>query len=335
MAEVREDIRALLSASVGLVSKGEGEGNPSADVLRVRVEIDGGEGSAWTARLRFSGPRGEDLREFGASSCALLSEAVALVIAVSVDPVAVAQRVTLLGSEGGLAEAEVEAPSAQEPEPRVVPAADPEHTDPEQADLEHIESEHAVPRARARAAPGRADGGAPRSNLPTHLGLAALGGGGRGPLDLARAYTGVELSVFQAQWRWTARGLWLPPRTRASARYDGFALATRGCWTPGRGPLAIPLCGGLELARVRGQGVTGTPNPRVSTLTSVAVVVGPGLRWGVHPNVALVLDLELSFNLARGGFRVDERVVAQFSVAGLRALAGVELRLPGVQQHKR
>lgn len=293
--------------------------------------VDLGEGERWTVSLRFESDRGVDERSFSAASCEAGAEAAALVIAVTVDPLGVAETV----AEPAAGEGREEAPE-EEPEPAVVePDPTPEVVEPEpELEPELDEGELSRPRSRPgegpRTRPRRSDGPRPR------VALGVQGGGGWGPLRLATAGLGLELAIFGERWRAGVRGLWLPPRVDVlesgeAARYDGFAIAARGCGVPrfgGERRVELPLCAGFEAGALGGRGTGLTPQPRAASQPWVAAVLGPGLRWAVRPRVALGVDLDLLVSLVRGGFAIDEREIQRVSAVGVRALAGVELRLP-------
>jgi hypothetical protein len=305
--------REAIAARVHALLPGLGDRWPPVQVHgRIDLASEG-----WTVNLRFESERGVDERRFSGPDCATLGDAAALVIAVSLDPVDVA--LTLAADEVDSAWAR-----APEPEPKLEPeplADPPPNDEPQSPPPLHV---------TVRDAPPPNSDPAP---IDARFLLAAVSGGGYGPLRLAHAAAGIELGAFGPWWRATVRGLWLPPRIQGlghgnAGRFDGFALAARGCAVPWRRRVEFPICAGLEAGALRGRGVGSTPAPREGALPWVAVVLGPSLRWGLRERLAIGLDLELLASVVRGGFTIDEALVQSITPAGVRALATVELRLP-------
>lgn len=295
---------------------GDVEADLRADVAIVRSDV------GFRATVRFEGPQGHDERSFEDASCSIVADAALLVIAVSVDPVAMGEDLDLV------------APSIQRPRTLVAepePASEPS---PEREPGPIIST--LAPRVEEPALPVEPPARRERPEQIVRAALGIVGGGGYGPLTLGQGQLGGELSVFGPWWRATLRGLWLAPRTVASednraARYDGFTVGALGCGVPragARSQIEFPLCGGLEAGLLRGEGTGGTPDPRRGSRPTVALLVGPGLRWAVRERLALVLHVELMAPLLRGGFTIDGAIVSATTPVGVRGLWGLEVRLP-------
>jgi hypothetical protein len=260
-------------------------------------------GDRWTVTLVFESDRGTDERSFSGPDCVALADAAALVVAVAIDPLGVSQTIAY------------EEPTP-EPEPEPTPKLPPAEPPP--------------PTTTTYALP--IDDAPPRDEPTARFAFALLGGGGYGPLRLAQAGVGVELGAFGPWWRASLRGLWLAPRRQSfaagEARFDGVAIAVRGCGVPAVRRVEFPICAGVEAGSLRGAGTGTTLDARDANIPWVAVLVGPGLRWAVMDRIALGVDLELLAPLVRGGFTIDGTAVQQIAPVGVQALAGVELRLP-------
>lgn len=57
-------------------------------------------------------------------------------------------------------------------------------------------------------------------------------------------------------------------------------------------------------------------------------MLGPGLSWAPIDRLALELHVEALVPLVSGGFALDDEPMLDNLPAGVRALAGVEVRLP-------
>jgi hypothetical protein len=327
-AQAEERLRQLLP-ELALPVSGDVEA-----ALRAEVEIVESE-AGFRATVRFEGPLGHDERSFADERCAIVSEAALLVIAVSVDPIGAVESLGTVEPWIQRPQTLVEETEAAATEPAATESAERTETI-ETTEFGPIVSTLA-PRIDDDDAPSDMEDPAPRmrpARARVRAGLALLGGGGYGPLTLAQASLGAEVSAFGPWWRATLRGLWLAPRTvvtegSRAARYDGFLVGALGCGVPrGRPELEFPLCVGVEAGLVRGQGTGTTPNPREGVRPLVVLALGPGLRWAVRERLALFVQLDLIAPLLRGGFTIEDAVVSSIAPVGVRGLGGVELRLP-------
>ncbi|MFO7566363.1 MAG: hypothetical protein R6X02_27215 [Enhygromyxa sp.] len=292
--------------------------------VSVSARIDLADGDRWALSLRFESERGVDERRLSGPECVALADAAALVIAVGVDPLEVSQNLAQ-GRRGEAAPEPATSPKPSKPAPRVEDPHDDAHEDshaPLDAGREHDQIDES-PKLDQR----------PREEIDARFSLALVGGGGYGPLQLAGAGVGLELGAFGPWWRAAIRGLYLLPRTQRLAgdlagRFDGFGIAARGCAVPWVGQVELPICAGLEAGSLRGRGTGSTPAPREAGVPWAAALIGPGLRWPVRDRLALGLDLELLVPITRGGFTIDGAVVSRLTPVGVRAFAGLELRLP-------
>lgn len=314
LAELRARV-AEFAPQLRLAAEGE------AGRVDAQVELRALAGS-WSVTVSLRSPELPlDQRSFEAESCAVAVEAAALVIAVAIDPVAVAEEVDAGPSR---AEPEPEPPAEQElpvePEPPAEPVLRPAPV-PDDLGLALPETEGVVMSAPA-SDPG----------IAARVGIAALGGGGYGPLSQGAGQLGLGLGLLGERWRAELRGLWFPPVGAAvgsgSVRVDGFSVSARGCGVLRGGPLEFPLCGGLGGGLVRGTAV-GLDNASSATQPLLQLELGAGLAWAPVERLAIGVEVEALGQLVAGGFATDGAAVVANIPVGVRGLASVELRLGG------
>lgn len=261
--------------------------------------------------------------------CEELRTAAALVVAVALEPWAAGETPPLVPEPEGEPAAREAAPPAPgapavkptELDPRGVPAP-PATLDHDDASLAH---------ASAGPPPSPPVRGRGRVGLLVHGGLGiaqhAMVAGGLGG---ALAYLG-------RGWRVELTGIhWWPTRIDvaggASVRPRTTAGGLRGCWVPRRGRWELPICGGLEAGAMRasatGPGITST----TSTGPWLGVLAGAGAAWRATGWLAVRAGADLTVAAWRPAFHLEQgsKVVPVLTPppAGLRVLAGVELRFP-------
>jgi hypothetical protein len=144
---------------------------------------------------------------------------------------------------------------------------------------------------------------------------------------------GLGGAVLWRRWRLELQGTALVPRTVERAlgdvRVGLFAGAVHGCRRLGSRALEVPLCLGVEVGAMRGEGrdVLGA---RKASAPWVAAVLAPGLAWRASRRVSVWASLQVLLTPVRPVFGLTERpeTVPLFSpspVSG-RLLAGVEVR---------
>jgi hypothetical protein len=264
-------------------------------------------------------------RTLHADDCETLGRAAALVIAVSVDPVAAAA--VVLREE----DAEVEAtPTPEVPEPELVSEAEAELDSP-------AGSTTRVPDRRTRGTSRRADmpsRAEPSAPIVSGHWLGASGGVGlalvpslTGAVRLGYAFERAALRVQADLTYATPRTITYPDETTIGGRFQSVALGLRACFAPSARRVSVPLCGGLEGGPILGRGVgfADTRNPAGAWIGGLA---SAALRVRVHSRVALTVGADLLVSLRRPAFHVGARgTLFRAPPVGLRALAGLELRL--------
>lgn len=184
-----------------------------------------------------------------------------------------------------------------------------------------------------RPQPSRRGAGAGRRADPVGLFVAALAGVGLGAVPFGAVVSPV-VGVARARWR-VALGATIQPRRRL--RVDAlpqvgsdvrhWALGVDGCWlAPAHRVVAIPLCGGVEAGEVIASPV-GLDRGVVRRRAWVAGLVTAALRVRVHPRVALWLAPTAVFAVTPTGVVAGTLRLYRAPPVGVRAQAGVEVRI--------
>ncbi len=285
--------------------------DPPAEVPRARLRVEASVepiAAEWAVRMRMSGEQGSSERRFSASTCDELADAVALVMAVSLDPVIAAREVARASAAARLA--------IPEPEPELEPEQPRDVREPEVVSHSSVSDDDEPEPAT------------PRDFL---IGLRVFGGGGFGPTTTGYGSLGAGVALFGPRWRWSLDGGgWLPRTIRtdqAAGRFWGFWVGTRGCFVPGRDTLEVPLCGGVELGSVRAAGLEPALNPRDANYLWAAASASVGVAWVITERVALVADVAALLPFLVGDFRVGDQSLQRTVPFGMRATLGLELRL--------
>lgn len=293
--------------------------------LRADVRIDAVNGD-FVGTLALPTAPSPTLRRFQTDDCTVLTRAIAVVIAVSLDPITVA-------------EAERTSPAVPEPAASMSTAG-------------HAPREPEPPQDRAREREGddegreheRADPAGARARTESLSQLRGLEGGlrlgaGLGGSLLPAAGAGLSLAPFLGVSRLHVRAVvqyWAPqtvtfdPRRDAAGELQLVSGGVRVCPQLGWDRVRIPLCGGVDAGAMLGRG-TGRDlaPPRSARGPWVGAVLEPGVTVGVTSRVSLWLALEGVVSLYRPRFAVEG--VSQAWTAGAGALRG----LFGVQVHGR
>lgn len=306
----------------------QGVGGPIGDwvperheqaALAVEVEVLL-EGDRWRARLSLIDADGRSERSFTAASCAALADATALIVAVTLDPVAVAST-----------HASVRSSSERAPEPE--PAAKPEPAVEPKPAIEADPPSEREPASDVAIASSSADAD-PEPNWPEDLrvGFSLHGGAGWGPVATVAGQFGGRVALLGPRWRAELGGRWATPRrlesNGAAGIFDAWVIEVRGCFVPTARKLEFPLCPGIELGSVRGRGDAPTSDPDEASFLWVAPGLSQGLSWVPVERFAIGLELGLLVPLTRGDFVVGESTIASLPLVGGRALATLEVRLP-------
>ena len=281
--------------------------------LAVEIAIEAGP-ELWRADLVLVDADGRAQRSFAARDCEALADAVALIVAVTLDPVAVS-----MAHEVVVPPTNPSPLPTPEPEPPLLgPLAEPfgprEIDEPDELGINLGSRDQSVWPANLR------------------VGVSIAGGAGYGPTRTGYAQTGGRLALFGRLWRFELGGRWAIPRrlTKAGAvgSFDAWQIEARACWVPSAGPVELPICPGVEVGRVRGRGLAPTPNPTRSEFLWVAPTLSQGLSWAPVERFAFGPELALVVPLTRASFVVGSSEIDRFALLGVRASLVLELRLP-------
>ena len=260
-------------------------------------------------------------RSLHASDCETLALAAALVVAVSLDPVAMAA--VVLDDD-----AEVEAaPVPEVPElgsdVESGPVAEPSVEPPARPARRGMSTRADMPSRVEPRAPVvsnhwlGASGGVALAIVPSLTGAVRLG----------YAYQRGGLRLQAEATYATPRAIAYPAEPAVGGRFQSVAVGVRACFAPATGRFAVPLCGGLEGGAIFGRGI-GIPNARSPVGAWIGGLAGAAAVVRVHSRVALLAGADLLVALRRPAFHVGAReTLFRSPSVGLRALAGLELRL--------
>ncbi len=287
--------------------------------LDVSATVTTGADVNFKVRLETQGKGGARVRELRGESCNAVADATALLIALMIDPAAVA-RASKPAPPPPAAPAPLPPapppPPTPAPPPRVVPPPPPAPAPPSLP----------VSAAHADAAPER-----PRR---PPFGLQAWAAADAGSLPGVSFAAGGEAAVLVGAFRvelgggvWVDRPATLAQMPNAGGEV-GLALGWAGaCWLALRSTkVQIGPCLGQELGRLHADGFGVTSTGSGSALWS-ALRAGGLLAWSPVPRIAGVIRLDAAVPFARPTFTVDGlgAVFRSSPVVG-RATTGVEVR---------
>ncbi len=265
-------------------------------------------GPPWRLELETTLGGSRQHRVIEAEDCGTLAEAAALVLAVSVDPLGVSGAPAML-SEGERAEIVPEAPlvAPVEPSPSLESREPPGLPTPRSP---------AFSRLSLRLGAGAERGAVPGGTGGVRLGLALEGD--RGVLVLDGSYWIDRLAVLRAG----------PPPS--GARVGLGTVAVQGGVRLGGPRVGVPLSIGLEAGGLRTRAV-GLAGGQDLTLAWLAGVIGAGVHATISGRVALWTVVEGVLPVVRPRLRVgrsgDDVVLHEPAIVGVRALAGISIRI--------
>lgn len=310
-------------APVGCSSEGEVvaeveqllAGRWPAEVVVVRAEVVA-EGSGFTAMVAIGGaaPRMLQARE-----CAALGRAVAVVIAVAVDPSG--------SSEGAVPEAGPGVVPA--PPDAVGPVGVPRRVEPDGVAVDPVVPVPVAVDPVVVSEPVRAR---PRV---VH-GLGVRGGVLVGATDFPTGAVGVVYGLERGLLRVEARALYATPRRitydrtfdGAGVRVQAVTFAALACVAPGSATLRVPLCLGAEAGPLIGKGI-GVPNGLLRADLWASGLFGVGVVGRAHRRFNLMLGLEVAVALRRPAFHVGDHDPVRSRAVGARLLFGFEFPFGG------
>lgn len=249
--------------------------------LEVRARVAAGD-EGFELELLLQSARSHDEVAVSAPRCEVLTDIVALKVALALDPRSVVEELEIRELKADDSRDEASA----EPDPTPPPKPEPR---------EPVPKPQPPPLEALQFTPGVALLGG-RAVLPTaDLGVAASATLGRGPWR-ARAELDFLSSPPQALD---------DPRVDASARLQSFALggAVEGCVAPRAGAVHLPLCAGVLALGVRARAVA-IAESGAAWRPWVGASVGAGLSWTVSDSLAVSLQARLRLPVLRPRFDI-------------------------------
>lgn len=251
-----------------------------ADVRRER--------EGFVADVALAGAWGTTQRRLESPDCNTLVDAIALLAAVSVDPVDTATAVA----------AEVRAVRVQEPLP-----------EPARVEVVGPSTEPSVRRRRLAIEPAPLE----RPRGPIGFATRLDGIAGFGSLPRADLGVGVTASLVARRARLEVGANYLAPSetrltetAQVGGRIDAWSVAVRGCPVFTLLPrLTLPLCGGIEAGQMRGIGTgPGLQSAVRFAAPWVAATAGAGLHVEFTAHLGLHLGADAVVPLVRPGFAI-------------------------------
>jgi hypothetical protein len=307
-----DELRARLRDRLPTVDQPLTPGMPPLEVTASIMPVAEG----FEARIELRNREGAGERSLSSRDCSLLTDAIVLVIAVTLDPVTTAAR-------SSQRDAEIRArPEDESPAPVSEPVPPSPPTDEDRGISIGLGSEDAADSTTS-------------STSRLQLGLRVLGGGGFGPTNTGYASLAGSFALIGERWRVAIDGRWAVRRSvvrdgSVGGQFDAWLVGAVGCYVPGpaRGRLELPVCAGVEAGQVRGQGIETLPVVDTAAFPHVALRLAPGVTWVPIERLAIGFDLELAAPLTRGEFVVDAIVVQRVVPVAVRGMLGIEIRLP-------
>lgn len=308
----REALLRRIDATLGDVAL------PERPPLTVRGQLRVVEPEGYALRLELDDGHAS-VRELEGPSCEELTEAAALVIAITMDP-RLLERL-----QEPPAEAAVEPTEGSEPE--AVPTPPETQTPVESAPPDPVTSEPAAAEPTPSAPP--------RASEPLRGLARAHAGIGGGPLPGPSAVVSLAFGLGGRRWRaeltatyWTPQATASPVNPSIGVRAQLWTLGANACLEPSTATLTFPLCTGVLAGALHARG-TGQLQPRTVASRWVALALEPGLTWWFRPRLGLAVRTRGHVTLARPALRTDRSgTVFQGAPVGGALLVGLELRLP-------
>lgn len=266
-------------ATIELLS-GRSLDDPIHGELSARAKVTRADGGSWQLDFEVASSSGDSHKQIEARKCSTLADAVALDVALALEPLAVAEQVREEVIEPSTEQAQT---TAQTPAPN--------------GDQSVATAPALPPEPRRVAATLHAAGGVGLGTLPGVAGFVRLGPGIRGRawrVSLLGTY-GMPSEVFYAA-----------PEDEVGGRFSLGTAGARACLEPTVGAVRLAACFGAQGGAMRGRGV-GVASSQVEHRAYAAVVAGSGLRWVARRGLALGVDAQAVVPVVRPAFRVGDR----------------------------
>jgi hypothetical protein len=277
---------------------------PRSRRVSAQAEVHRTDAGNWELKLTLAVGDRIDQDTLVAKQCHALADATALKVALASDPVAVVDSIQPAPEASGAPPSEAHA--------RIAP-----------------------PSSTATVVDGdRSSAARPPKTSKVRVALRAAGGVGFGPLpDVgpgAGLFGSMQFQSMRAElggqvfWGNEARYADLPNVGASLQLVSGIA---RGCVTPGAGSITFPVCLGVELGFMRGEGF-GVATTHASGSAWGALVIGPAVRIPIGPLVAVWLEADGVMAFLRPGVHVRNLETLYVAPSGgSRGWAGLEMNL--------
>jgi hypothetical protein len=312
-----------------------GRAAPSAAPIEVSARVSQEDGGGY--RLRLEATRGGTprVRELRGPTCAAVTDAAAVILALMIDPSAVAS-----APEEAPKMPQGEAPKAAQSEPTKTAQVEAPRTAPgEVAVNPAVAPSGPTPTAPAPAASsappsnGLAGAPAPARAPGLSLGLGAWAGADVGSIGPLSAGFGAVGALFYRRQRfelgfgfWPERSSTLADRPSTGGDVSLVAISAGTCRAIPAGPISLSPCGSLEVGRLSAAGF-GVERPGSGAAAWVALKAGGMAIWEPWDRVGLTLRLEAVAPFVRPRFILENvGTVHRPSAVASRAAAGVEVR---------
>ena len=266
-------------------------------------------GDGFVLRLETHAGGRRDERELSAATCRPLGEAAALIGALSVDAVRTASVL-----EGTQTVPETDAPREPAPEP--------------------IRSRPARTFVTPMSTGGTGGTGDTAGPTAPEVALALEGGLGVSVLPGLTGAVGGRMLLLWRAWALQVGGQYLTPRTtvrdEGGVRVQMGTTDVRACGLVRGLRWALPLCAGLELGAMRGEG-RAVANARTQQGLWLAGLLSVGYWGWVHPRIGLGLRADATVAAIRPQFELrgpgPQRELFTPPLVGVRLLAGIQFLL--------
>jgi len=285
--------------------------------LEISAEVEASETRGYVARVRVQSVRGTQERELSHRDCAELTEAVALVTALAIDPQLIVRDDTASASQLGTTRATSsrDQPTSAPPAPSDAPLTVAPATSP-------APSTDAASKARGKG--------------PFRFDVAGVGLVGNSALPGVGVGVSARVRVARKHFGLTLQGdYWLPrfqsvadAGTNGAGVYlDAWDVGLKACGAPLLGNLTLSLCVGPTLGQVRGSGNQLLTNPTTDYQRWSAFSAEVNLITATSSFVSTWLGIEVGKSLLTPKFGISEdgRAVQVFAASGwsVSGLAGI------------
>lgn len=319
---------------------------PSAAPIEVSARVTQEDGGGYRLRLEATRDGTPRARELRGPTCAAVTDAAAVILALMIDPSAVASapEEAPKAAQDGAPKAAQSEPSESSESKKTAQGEAPRTAPGEVAANPAVSPSAPTPSAPTPSAPAPAAspappssgpaGAAPRARAPgVSLGLGAWAGADIGSIAPLSAGFGAVGALFYGRQRfdlglgvWPERSSTLADRPSAGGDVSLIAFSAGTCRAIPAGPFSLSPCGSLEIGRLSAAGF-GVERPGSGAAPWVALKAGGMAAWEPWDSVGVTLRLEAVVPFIRPRFILENvGAVHQPSAVAGRAAAGLEVR---------